>query len=145
MTGHPLHLMGVRPPLLLGFGNSPLRFAVGRVATRVESLARRRARQAHRDGGRPEEQAKRAGDLALVGGRPRRAWRKQIGQGNTRPGAAALRRMRNGYSQALYPNYRVHPSGTLEIPVVKGLLRSRMENRGLEPLTSAVRSQRSTS
>jgi hypothetical protein len=44
----------------------------------------------------------------------------QIGQGNTRPGAAALRRMRNGYSQALYPNYRVHPSGTLEIPVVKG-------------------------
>ena len=98
MTGHPLHLMGARPPLLLGFGNSPLRFAVGRVATRVESLARRRARQAHRAGGRPEEQAKRAGDLELVEGRPRRAWRMQIGQGNTRPGAAALRRMRNGYS-----------------------------------------------
>jgi hypothetical protein len=35
-----------------------------------------------------------------------------------------LSRMGNGCTQrctqALYPNYRVHPSGTLEIPVVKG-------------------------
>ena len=111
------HLQG-REGVVAGLG--ALRFAVGRVASRVEGLARRRARRAHRDGGRPEEQAKRAGDLALVGGRPRRAWRKQIWQGNTRPGDAALSRMGNGYSQALYPNYRVHPSGTLEIPVVKG-------------------------
>jgi hypothetical protein len=119
MAGQPQYLVGAQPPLLLGLGNPPLRFAVGRVAARVEDLAPRRARQAPRDSGRPEQQSKRAGDLALVGGLPRRASRKQIWKGNTRPGAAAFSRMGSGCTQALYSNYRVQPSGTLEIPVVK--------------------------
>ena len=114
LTGHPQHLVGAQPPLLLDLGNPPLRFAVSRVATRIEGLARWRARRAHRDRGRPEEQAKRARDLALVGGRPRRAWRKRIGQGNTRPGAAAFSQMGNGCTQALYPT--LYPSSIPNLP-----------------------------
>ena len=119
MAGQPQYLVGAQPPLLLGLGNPPLRFAVGRVAARVEDLAPRRARQAPRDGGRPEQQAKRAGDLALAGGLPRRASRKQIGQGNACPGGAASGRIETGGSQAQFSNHRAQPSGTLEIPVVR--------------------------